>query len=138
FTGKRGQYISVIAPDSVKCTRIILAGIGKPKELDHKALENLGGGLVPHLNGAGVKSATVFLEEIKGLDISLPEAAARIGHGASLRSYSFDKYYTKKTADEKPSMEALTVAVADSKACAKFYSDLEKLADGIFLTRDLV
>ena len=138
FTGKRGQFISVIAPDSVKCERIILAGIGAVKNIDRKALENLGGGLVGQLNSIGAKSATLLLEDVKITGITLPEAAARIGHGASLRSYNFDKYQTTKPADEKPTITSLTVALADSKATAKFYNELEKLADGIFLTRNLV
>ena len=138
FTGKRGQYIAVIAGDSVKCDRIVLAGVGDVKTLDRKGLENLGGGVVPQLNAVGAKSATFMLEELKLTGITTPEAAARIAHGASLRSYNFDKYYTKKTADEKPTLASFTVALADSKSVGKFYGELEKLADGIFLTRNLV
>ena len=138
FSGKRGKFISVIAPDSVKCERIILAGVGDFKSLDRKALENIGGSLVAQLNAMGAKSATFLLEDLKITGIPLPEAAARIAHGAHLRSYNFDKYYTTKPADEKPTITSLTLALPDSKACAKYHNELEKLAEGIFLTRDLV
>lgn len=136
FSGKRGQYACVVAPSSLKADRVILTGLGDAKKLDAKALENIGGGLVPYINTARAKSATVLLDDIKG--ITLPEAAARIAHGANLRNYTFDKYHTKKSADEKPTLQSLTVALPNSKAVGKFYSDLEKLADGVFFTRDLV
>ena len=134
FAGKLGQYVTVIPSDGVKCDRIVLAGCGEIKKLNALAFEKIGGGLIPHLNGIGAKSATVLLDS----PVASPEAAARIAHGAYLRSYRFDKYHTKTPADEKPTFVALTVALANSKAAAKPYHDLEKLAEGIFLTRNLV
>lgn len=138
FSGKRGQYAVVVPSQDVKCDRIILAGAGDPKKLTHTALEKLGGGVIPHLNGVGAKSATFIVEELKGAPVSLPEAAASIAHGANLRSYSFDKYHTKKPADERASLASFTVAVPDAKSCGKIYGELEKIAEGIFLTRDVV
>jgi leucyl aminopeptidase len=136
FGGKRGQQVAVILPESAKAERAILVGLGDVKKLDAKALENLGGCIVPSLNGSGAVSATIILEDIKGL--ALPEAAARIAHGACLRSYNFHKYFTKKPADEKPTLQSLTIALSNAKAAAKPFAELEKLADGIFFTRDVV
>src|SRR5262245_41187385 len=62
FAGKRGQYVSVVLPKNIKSDRLILAGFGTAKNLDRHALENLGGGAVPHVNAAGAKSATFVLE----------------------------------------------------------------------------
>lgn len=138
FTGKRGQVARVTPPSSVKAERIMLAGIGDVKKLDLAALENLGGAVVPHLNTVGAKSATFMVEGIKGLAVSLPEAAARIAHGAYLRSYRFDKYHTKMPADEKPTLQHFTVALAGAKAAEKPFAELQKIADGVFFTRDLV
>lgn len=137
FTGKRGQYVTLVAPQGVKAHHIVLAGTGSGKSLDARAYESIGGGLIPHLNAARAKSATVFFEAGKGT-ISAADAAARIAHGASLRSYRFDKYFTKKTADEKPTLTGLSVALTGAKNAAKPYAELEKIADGIFFTRDLV
>ena len=138
FSGKRGQYAVIIPSDGVKCDRIILAGTGDAKKLTAQSFENIGGGLVPYVNNVAAKSATVLLEDTKGSSVATPEAAARLAHGASLRSYTFDKYHTKTPADEKPTIEAFTVALANSKAVAKHYAELEKLAAGVFLTRNLV
>ncbi len=140
FSGKRGQYVTIIAPQGVKANHIVLAGTGSAKDLTVRAWESIGGGMVPHLNAARATSATVFLESVPKSTggLSLAESAARLAHGASLRSYRFDKYFTKKTADEKPTLTGLTVAVTGAKAVAKPYAELEKIADGIFFTRDLV
>jgi len=137
FAGKRGQYAVIVPSDSVKCDRIILAGIGDVKELNAQAFENIGGGVIPHLNNLAAKSATFFLDELKG-PVSAAEAAARIAHGADLRGYRFDKYHTKTPADEKPTIATINVALANTKSVAKHYAELEKLAAGIFLTRNLV
>ena len=137
FSGKRGQYAVVTPADGMKCDRIILAGFGDAKKLDAHAFEKIGGGVIPHINNAGAKSATFFVEELK-TSVSAAEAAARIAHGANLRSYNFDKYHTKTPADEKPTLTSFTVACSNAKAVAKPYGELEKLAEGVFFTRNLV
>lgn len=138
FSGKRGQFVSLTTPKAVKAERILLAGIGSLKALDVRALQGLGGACVPYLNAAGAKAATIVLENLKGCPLPLPAAAAHVAHGANLRSYRFDKYHTKTPEDEKPTLVSLTVALEGAKAVAKPYSDLEKIADGVFLTRNLV
>jgi len=138
FSGKRGQYLSVHLAKGARADFVLLAGTGPSKTLDATALENIGGGCVPKLNALRTKSASFVIEGAKIGSLSSAEAAARIAHGAHLRSYNFLKYFTKKTADEKPTLKIFSVAVSDSKAAAKYYAPLEKLADGVILTRDLV
>jgi leucyl aminopeptidase len=138
FSGKRGQFVTIVAPKKVKTNYVILAGFGTVKSLTARALESIGGNTVPHLNAARVKTATLFYEAPKSSPVAAGEAAARIAHGASLRNYRFDKYFTKKTADEKPTLTGLTVALTGAKNAAKPYAELEKIADGVFFTRDLV
>jgi leucyl aminopeptidase len=138
FAGKRGQFLSIMLPSGIKSDRVILTGIGSVKTLSAHALESLGGDTVPVLNNAGARSATFVLESLKGLPVSAAEAAARIAHGASLRSYTFDKYFTKQKPEDKPTLARFSVAVANSKAAGKPYGELEKIADGVLFTRDLV
>ncbi len=138
FAGKRGQYSFILPPEKIKAGRIMLLGIGNAKGLDIYALEKLGGATVPLLNKIGAGSGIFVLEGIKGLKTSLPEAAARIAHGAHLRSYNFDKYRTTQPEDEKPTLSHFTVALANPKSADNPYSELEKIAAGVFFTRDLV
>lgn len=136
FTGKRGQALSLALPNSVKSNRVLLIGAGTAKNRSVQAYENMGGAAIPHIQAAGAKSATFILEDTK--PVNLAEAAARVAHGAYLRSYRFDKYFTKTPAEEKPSLQQFTVALTGAKNVAKYYAPLEKLAEGVIFTRDLV
>jgi leucyl aminopeptidase len=64
--------------------------------------------------------------------------AAQIAHGAKLRSYRFDKYRTTQKKEEKSSLARITVMCADPTKARAANKPLAALADGVFLTRDLV
>lgn len=138
FSGKRGQVLSVALPKAIKADRALLVGIGKAKDLTAHGCECLGGSVIPHLYAAGVKSAALVLEPVKGVKIKTPEAAAHIAQGARLRSWRFDKYFTKTPEDEKPKLQSFTLAATNARAAARAYAPLEKVADGVCFTRDLV
>jgi leucyl aminopeptidase len=137
FSGKPGQYLSVVLPAGNKVDRVILAGCGTFKEMTAQSFEKLGGGAVPHLNAAGAASATFVLEPFK-CQVAMPEAAARLAHGVRLRSYTFDKYFTKQLKEDKPTLHYVTIACTQSKAAQKAHSALEALAEGVLFTRDIV
>ena len=138
FTGKKGQYLSVILPESAGAARVVLAGLGAWKDFSALAAESVGGGLVPQLNAAGAHAAAFIVEPGKQAPIDAATAAAHIGFGALLRSYRFDKYKTKQKPESKPSFAALNVIGANSKAAAALFARLKPVAEGIFFTRDLV
>ena len=138
FKGKRGSLLSVALAEGARADFIVLAGIGSLKDLNEHEWEKIGGSCVPKLNSLRASSATLVIESAKIGALAASEIAARIAHGAHLRSFRFDKYFTKKTADDKPTLKTFTVALAGSKAAAKPYSELEKLAEGVFFTREVV
>ncbi len=138
FAGKKGQVCTLPAPAPLNYHYIVLAGIGEVAKLTALSFESIGGALVPHMNAANIASACVQMEPVKGLKLDLTEAAARLAYGAHLRSYRFDKYHTKTKPEDKPSFKSLTLSVADSKTAAKQYAPLEKVAEGVFTTRNLV
>jgi len=134
FEGKAEQMLEIVAPAKLKVGRILLAGLGKG--LDRLEQENLGGRILARLEGAGVTAATVCVDA--GAD-DLAEAAARIAHGARLRSYRFEKYQSaKKDDDGKKRLGTLTMAVKGAAKARRAHAPLDKLADGVFFTRDLV
>jgi leucyl aminopeptidase len=138
FIGKKDETLAVLAPSGLELSRIVLAGLGKPEKLELRNYQDLGGALAAHLNQAGEKEAAVALDEPKGGKIAPAEAAAQLAYGASLRSYRFDKYRTKQKPEQKPSLDKLTVLVDAAVAAKKAWQPLEKIAEGVFLTRDLV
>ena len=138
FKGRKDDSLSVLAPAGLPVERVVLLGLGKPNALDAGAYQNLGGRAVAQLNGAGEENAQLVVDAIDGSKVSAADAAAEVAYGARLRSYRFDKYRTKEKPEQKPSLKTLTIAVAGaSKAKAKFAA-LEKVAEAVFFTRDIV
>ena len=73
-------------------------------------MQDLGGNLVAHLNGAGESEATFAIDLGDGAPVTPAEAAAQLAFGAALRAYRFDKYRTTQKPEKKPSLAAITVA----------------------------
>jgi leucyl aminopeptidase len=78
------------------------------------------------------------LGSLDGAKLAPAEAAANVAFGARLRSYRFDKYRTQLKAEQKPTLKKLTLQSDVATAAKKAFADLDKLADGVFFTRDLV
>ena len=138
FAGKKGQFLCIEAPGGTEFERIILAGLGNAKELDILKLQGIGGGMVKYLNGVGAGTASVAVEPAVGAKLAAGEMAARMAYGAKLRSYRFDKYRTKEPKEDKPTLQTLTFMLAGPASATKAYAPLEKIAQGVFFTRDLV
>ena len=131
FTGKSGEMLSVIAPAGLSVTRVILAGFGKGfNELES---QNLGGNLIAYLEQAGEEVAGVLVDEGVG-----SPSASNIALGARLRSYRFDKYRSKEQKDKNPCLVTLTLHVKDAVKERRSFTALNKVAEGVALTRDLV
>jgi leucyl aminopeptidase len=138
FTGRKEETLAVLAPPNLEVARVLLLGLGKGEALDAAAMQNLGGQVVAQLNSGGEKEAAVALDEVAGMAIKPAEAAANLAYGARLRTYRFDKYRTKEKPDQKPSLEKLTVMTTDAAGAKRGFAPLDKIAEGVFFTRDLV
>ncbi len=138
FKGGRGEILELLAPGGLDNGRVMVVGLGKREALDALGAQAVGGALVARLANSGEQAVTLLLDPLSAENISDADFAAHIGYAGLLRSYRFDKYFTKKTADEKPSLAKLTVASAAAAAARKAFAPLEKIAEGVFLTRDLV
>ncbi|MDP2122953.1 MAG: leucyl aminopeptidase [Parvibaculum sp.] len=139
FSGKVGAMLEVMGPRGVSASRLILVGLGKSTNLSAAGLEKAGGELLGRLEKSKEASLSIVLDGISGAKLSAGEAAARVAFGVKLRSYRFDKYKTKKKDDEPAvSLKSLTVMTRAAVAARKDYATLSKIADGMFLARDLV
>ena len=138
FKGEKRQLLEVLAPAGLENSRVLLVGLGKPEELDAGEMEAIGGELVARLNAAGESQATFVLDQLAGAPVTAPQAAARLGLGARLRSYRFDRYRTQEKAEDKPTLTQFTLALSHKKEAENAYQPLEKVADGVEMTRDLV
>ena len=138
FHGKKNELIPIIGPPNLSSSRIIVAGLGKPDAVDPRLLQDLGGTLLAHLNGAGESEATFALDLGDGAPLKPADAAAHLAFGAALRSYRFDKYRTKQKPEQKPSLKGITVATEAAGAAKEAYRALGAAAEAVFFTRDLV
>ncbi len=137
FTGKKDQLLDIVAPSGLGASRILLAGAGKEKDFTALGAERLGGVVAAKLLGTREKAAAVALDGFSASAVSEDELPARIAFGARLKTYRFDKYRTKLEKDQKPALAKLAIHTGANKA-KTLYGDLDKIADGVFLTRDLV
>ncbi|HXV23547.1 MAG TPA: leucyl aminopeptidase [Alphaproteobacteria bacterium] len=138
FKGGTEDALTILAPAGLNANRVLLLGLGKPDKIDAQAAERMGARLVVHLQDSGETEASVLVDSFDGAAISAPEMAARIAHGARLRAWRFDKYRTKEKPEEKPSLKKLNLLVGDPAEAKRLYHPLDKLADGVLFTRELV
>ncbi len=138
FTGAKGQWLDVIAPAGVGADRILMGGLGEDKKIDRASLENFGGSALQRLSGSGIKSITIACDPVKGAKADLALGAASLAYGVRLASYRFDKYRTTLKAKEKPSVTSVAVQVKGAAAARRQFKPLDAVADGVYMTRDLV
>jgi leucyl aminopeptidase len=138
FTGKENSTLPIVAPNGLKASVLLLAGLGAPADLDRLRLSNTGGAIVAALNRLGVKQAAVMVDAVDGSEHSPAAMAADLALGARLKSYRFDKYRTTQKAEEKPTLASLAVMTDAPGEAEAAFVPRGSLADGVFLTRDLV
>ncbi|HUY67747.1 MAG TPA: leucyl aminopeptidase [Alphaproteobacteria bacterium] len=138
FHGKKGELLPLIGPPGVPLSRIVAAGLGKRQAVDVRLLQDLGGGLVAHLNSAGESEATIALDLGDDAMLTPAEAAANLALGAELRAYRFAKYRTTEKPERKPTLARLTVATPKPGAAREAHRRQAAVAEAVAFTRDLV
>jgi leucyl aminopeptidase len=138
FTGKSGSTVEVLAPEGTGIDRLIAVGAGKVSVLDEYAWLKLGGTVAAALR-KGTEVSVVA--DLPGVEAGAAEAA-NLAAGILLRSYSFDKYKTRKDNSEakndakKPAK--VTILTGDPAKAKKAFADAEAVIEGVLLARDLV
>jgi leucyl aminopeptidase len=138
FKGRSDDLLQVLAPGDLPLSRALLFGLGQANAVDALAAQAIGGRLVAYANGTGDSALAIAIDAIPGAALSPAEMAANLAFGARLRSYRFDKYRTKEKPEQKPSLKKLTLLVEDPNAAKKLFEPLDRLAEGVVFTRDLV
>ena len=138
FTGSRGQSLSLFAPAGCKLDHIFMVGLGKPGSVDAIGMQALGGLIYGALSKKGHSLVEVMIDTIKDSKMRSDEIASELAFGARLRSYRFDKYRTKESADSKPTLKNLRILCNGPAKARGAFAPKNKVADGVFFTRDLV
>ncbi len=137
FTGKKGEGASVFAPSGTGLDRVYVFGLGKPKAIDAKCLQDAGGRIYDTLAKSG-PTVTVAVDPIQGCPLTPAEMAAEIALGLRLKSYRFDKYRTKEKKEDKPTLKSVKLVCEGPASARTLFSPKDKIASGVFFTRDLV
>jgi leucyl aminopeptidase len=138
FKGTKGQSLTLLAPGTGKVSRVLAVGLGKAKEINDLGLQSAGGSIYGALNCVGATTISVLVGDIEGCTLKAAEQAAEIAFGARLRSYRFDKYRTKEKKENKPVLKTIQIQCTGNARAKALYMSKDKIADGVFLTRDLV
>src|SRR5579859_6979634 len=129
FKGAKGKTCMILAPGA-GLSRVLAVGLGKPAELKPLGLNEAGGAIAAAMpREAAVAIATGTLQ---------PALAAEVAFGAVLRAYRFDRYRTKEKAEDKPKLGKITVLTAEPPRAKAAWEPLAGVANGVFVTRDLV
>ncbi len=137
FTGKKEKALSVFGVPEVE--RAVILGVGHAEDDLKKPedFEGLGASIYSFLAHARVQEANVVVEDTLG-GFAPDFIAAHMALGARLRSYRFDKYKTKQTEEDKPTLTSLTFSCSAASEAGKRFTTLQAIAEGVELTRDVV
>jgi leucyl aminopeptidase len=128
FKGRKGQAVTLWAPGG-HLSRVVAVGLGTAGG-GVQAAEAAGGAALPAI--ASEVEATIASEALPAAEVAAFALALR------LRSYRFDRYRSKESAEDKPKLTRVTVATPDVAAAQAAHAPLSAIADGVFLARDLV
>lgn len=138
FKGAKGHGLPILAPAGTKLDRVFVVGLGKVANINTRSMQALGGYIYANLSNKGSTTVQVMVDAVDKAKLSPDQMAAEIAFGARLRSYRFDKYRTKDKPEDKPSLTSLKVLCKNSAKARTAFAPMEKIADGVFMTRDLV
>ena len=137
FDGKKNKLLDLVGVKGVNAARVYLVGAGKRAGFNTATAEDVGGVAI----GAAMKTREKAIAfAVAGFHAGKTDeatAAAHVALGARLKPYRFDKYRTTLENDQKPQI-AKSVIVTGEADAKKHFAELDKIADGVFLTRDLV
>ncbi len=140
FAGKIGQVLSIPAAAQGSARTVLLVGLGdsagKTAAID---VEKTGTAIVTALNTRKLASATVdAADDISADGLDGAQTADRLALSLLLSTYRFDKYKTKGGKDKAPTLKSIVVVSSAAANARKLFAASEKVAAGVFLTRDLV
>lgn len=136
FEYKKKQIFSLIAPEGLAYQAVIVAGLGKGDKLEANCYEHIGGAILSELNRIGVKHADI-VNHTAG-DVDATASAVHLAIGLELKSYRFDKYFTKLKDSDKPTTETIAIACKNPDETTNHYSEQQHVLKGTLLARDLL
>ena len=137
-TGKCGQVLDLLSPAGYRGRRVLIVGLGDPRELTEPRAREIGGEIACHLMSVREERAQILAPVSTGR-LDEPAFLASIALGARLRAYRFHKYVTQeKTDGSSANVSALHLVSRKKATTERALADAMALGDGICYARDLV
>ncbi|MBS0271645.1 MAG: leucyl aminopeptidase [Proteobacteria bacterium] len=133
FAGKLNQFLPLFTS---KDQQIILIGLGKKTDQNERQWQLIGSSLLNALTASPNGEGAVEIHSLKDQDDA--QVNANLALGALLKSWRFEKYFTKKLPEELFSIKKITFCTSTPDASEKVFKPLSQLAEGVFLTRTVV
>jgi leucyl aminopeptidase len=133
FEGEASSVSEQFIDDNGSTRRLLVVGVGAGAS-GGETSEKLGGTAAARLQTSGEKTAVIDLSGL-GYDA---DAAARVGLGAALRSWRYDRYRTKLKDNQKPTLDEIVVVGGDAGAAQRYDQRWAPVVEGVSLTRELV
>jgi leucyl aminopeptidase len=142
---KRGDFkpkpggLHLLYPEGrIAAERLVLAGLGKRKDLDLNRLRQAAGKAAPYLRAAGARNIMIAAD---GLGPGAEETAQALTEGSVLGLYRFLKYKTKEENNNKEDVRAVTIvteSAASLRAMQKGAKTGELISESTMMVRDMV
>lgn len=136
FKGKKGEILEIISPPKLNVNRILIVGIGEKLQADIKLFQEIGGIITNYLWNKTDSTAQFLINNTQIKELSDSEINSHIAYGMLLKSWSFNKYFTKEK--KTISLKKFTFLVNEEAYSKKIFNKLSKISDGVFLTRELI
>lgn len=133
FDFKKGSVVSITCPQGTGLPKLHLIAADTDKLGDHYQQELLGTKIYSVFGKEQSESATVYVPEI-----SESMAPGLVASGLLLKSWSFPKYFTKKEKTDFCQLKTITVLTDHADAAEAKFKEMEEIAQGVFLTRQVV
>ena len=140
FSGKRNQKKLLYVDRGIHFKRILLAGLGKEKELTLDRFRGVIDGCAKRIRDAEIESFTLAADFPKSLNTPFLSCVRAVVEGVRLGLYRFDRYKTKSE-DHPKTVRQLNLLVATEKELKTAKSEVRRtqaVCDAVCLARDLV
>jgi leucyl aminopeptidase len=133
FEGEGSSVSEQFIADNGKARRLLVIGTGNGAA-GAEAAEKLGGTAAARLQTSGEKTAVI---DLSGLGYEA-DKTARVGLGAALRSWRYDRYRTKLKDNQKPTLGEIVIVGGGAGAAERYEQRWAPVVQGVSLTRELV
>ncbi|MEC7614937.1 MAG: leucyl aminopeptidase [Pseudomonadota bacterium] len=132
FNFNKFSSLEIINDKNTTFSKIILISPGKKSSIQGNDFAKIGG----KINQISSKSSKKIVSILVAKEFSTDDNLIQIGFGATLNTYKFDKYKTKKKT--KKQINEVKIISNNATKLKNKLKNKNSVAEGIFLARDLV